>query len=221
MDLYKKCFTIQRLNKYSKNTNSENEIIEKYLWNIQLSKELYALIAIFEVSLRNHINYAISEHILNNWLLDDTFIKKFLTENELKSYLIAFNRLIEKNKLTADNLVAELNLGFWVNLFKKIYAPKLWHKKHVFKTVFPFFNKDFTNKMNYIYPKLKEIQKIRNRISHHESIFEYKNGLNNFYYNILECLDFMDPSLKEFALKICEFEVVWNKVKLGIDNENC
>lgn len=129
MNFYKRCFTAQRLSKYAKNTNSEKEIIEKYFWNIQLSKELYVLIALFEVSFRNHINLAINEHFNKNWLLDNAFIEHFLTENELKSYFIAFNRLIEKNKLTADNLLVELNLGFWVNLFKKIYAPRLWHKK--------------------------------------------------------------------------------------------
>lgn len=219
MYIYKRCFTAQRLRKYEINTNSDKEIIEKYLWNIQLSKELYVLIALFEVSFRNHINYAINEYIHKNWLLNNTFIKQFLTANELKSYLIAYNQLIEKNQLSADNLISELNLGFWVNLFKKIYAPRLWHKKHVFETVFPFFNKTITNKMNYIYPKLKATQKIRNRISHHESVFDYKNGLNNFYYTILECLDFMEPSLKESALKICQFEAVWNKCKLEINNE--
>jgi hypothetical protein len=209
MALYQKCFTIKRLNKYSKNTNSEKEILEKYFWNIQLSKELYVLIALFEVSLRNHINYAINEYLHKNWLLDNSFIQQFLTENELKSYLLAFNRLTEKNKLTEDNIVTELNLGFWVNLFKKIYAPRLWHKKYVFESVFPYFDKANADKMNYIYPKLKAIQKIRNRISHHESIFDYKQGLNNFYYSILECLDFMEPSLKEHALKICDFETIW------------
>lgn len=219
MTLYQKCFTNQRLNKYSQNTNSEKEMLAKYLWNIQLSKELYVLIAIFEVSIRNHINYAIKEHIHKNWLLNNAFIEQFLIENELKSYLIAYNRLIEKNKLNADNLVAELNLGFWVNLFKKIYAQRLWHKKHVFETVFPFFNKKIANKIDYIYPKLKAIQKIRNRISHHESVFDYKNGLNNFYYTILECLDFMEPKLKVFALEICQFEDVWNRYELEINSE--
>lgn len=211
MNYHKRCFTIQRLNKYSKDTNSEKEILEKYLWNIQLSKELYVLIALFEVSLRNHINCAINEYVHQNWLTDNSFIQNFLTENEFKAYLIAFNRLAEKNKLTQDNLVTELNLGFWVNLFKKIYAPRLWHKKHVFETVFPFFNKEIINKMDYLYPKLKAIQKIRNRISHHESIFDYKHGLNNFYYTLLECLSFMEPSLKEYALKICDFEAIWEK----------
>jgi len=221
MNFYKKCFTIQRLYKYSKDTNSEKEMLEKYFWNIQLSKELYVLISLFEVSLRNHINYAINEYIHRNWLIDSSFIKQFLTENELKSYSLVINRLTEKNKLTQDNIVIELNLGFWVNLFKKIYAPRLWHKKYVFESVFPHFDKKNTNKMDYIYPKLKAIQKIRNRISHHESIFDYKQGLNNFYYNILECLSFMEPSLKEYALKICHFEAVWdiNKTKLEIKNE--
>lgn len=219
MTIYQKCFTIQRLNKYAKNTNSEKELIEKYFWNIQLSKELYVLIAIFEVSLRNHIHFAINEYVHQNWLTDNSFIQKFLTENEFKAYLIAFNRLAEKNKLTQDNLVAELNLGFWVNLFKKIYAPRLWHKKHVFDTVFPFFNKEITNKMDYLYPKLKAIQKIRNRISHHETIFDYKHGLDNFYYNILECLNFIEPSLKNDALEICQFEASWNKFKPEINHE--
>jgi hypothetical protein len=218
MNYYKKCFTSQRLSKYSKNTRSEKEIMDKYFYNIQLSKELYVLIALFEVSLRNHINYAINEYIHKNWLMDCSFLQQFLTENELKSYYLATSRLNERNKLTQDNLVTELNLGFWVNLFKKIYAPRLWHKKYVFESVFPYFDKKNNNRMDYIYPKLKAIQKIRNRISHHESIFDYKHDLDNFYYNILECLNFIEPNLKNDALEICQFEDSWNKFIFEVNN---
>lgn len=211
MDIYNKCFTAQRLQRYAVSVSNEREIVDKYLWNIQLSKELYGIIAIFEVSFRNHINASINKNISGQWLLSKAFLEQLLDANLLAFYQNAYNKLKSNNKLTEGRLIAELNLGFWINLFNRKYRVKLWNKPNIFEDIFPYFDYKCADRIGFIYPKLKEIQYIRNRISHHEAIFDYKPGLNNFYYDLLECLSWIDPEIVHHATRVSCFQAVWNK----------
>lgn len=211
MDLYQKCFTTNRLKRYSANSKNEAETLDNYWWNILLSKEIYSIIALFEVSFRNSIALSINKNIHKNWICDKFYIENLLDKKSFPFYLKAYEKLKNNGKLTEGKLIAELNLGFWINLFNKKYRVRLWNNKKIFEDIFPFYNQFLPDRLNYIYPKLKEIQKIRNRISHHEAIFDYKYGLNNFYSDLLECLSWVDPELKSKALQISSFEEIWNK----------
>ena len=112
-------------------------------------------------------------------------------------------------------------MGFWVNLFDKKYKVGLWHKKNVFETVFPYFDIKTSNRIGVVYPKLKELQYIRNRISHHEAIFDYAKGLNNCYQEIILLLNWLSPEIKETALKVCKFYEVWKEKVLPEGVELC
>ena len=55
-----KLFSSNRLSSYRYDNNDTTAIIlERYLYNIELSKSLYPLLSILEISLRNRINEAI------------------------------------------------------------------------------------------------------------------------------------------------------------------
>ena len=217
MDKYAYGLNNERLKRYIvNNKNNINDIIGMYLFNIELSKELYALIALTEVTLRNHINNAISTNIKDKWLLDVEFIETFLKDNELNRYLELYKTLDKKQRLTEGRLIAELSLGFWVNLFDKKYKIGLWHKKNVFETIFPHFDVKISNRIGFIYPKLKDLQYIRNRISHHEPIFDHPKGLNNSYNDILLLLSWLSPEIKETALKVCKFDYIWKEKLVNI-----
>ncbi len=212
MDKYNYSLNNERLKRYKPgNKSTKDDILNNYLWNIRLSKELYPIIALTEVTLRNHLNNAISQNIKEKWLLDNDFVKNFLKDKELARYLEVYKDFSKKGNLTEGKLIAELSLGFWVNLFNKKYKVSLWHKKEVFETVFPHFILKVHNRISFIYPKLKELQYIRNRISHHEAIFDYPKGLNNCYKEILLLLGWLSPEIKEMALEICKFEQVWQE----------
>ncbi|MEI8389810.1 MAG: hypothetical protein WCG23_07970 [bacterium] len=87
MDKYNYSLNKERLKRYIVNDiDNKGDIIDLYLWNIILSKELYPLIALLEVALRNHINNAISQNIRNKWLLDQNLIKNILKDKELRIY---------------------------------------------------------------------------------------------------------------------------------------
>ncbi len=211
MDKYNYSLNEERLKRYkTSDNNTKEDVLNKYLLNIRLSKELYSVIALTEVTLRNHLNNAISSNIKEKWLLDENFVKNFLKDKELARYLEVYKDFKKKGNLTEGRLIAELSLGFWVNLFNKKYKVSLWHKKEVFETVFPNFDLRVHNRISFIYPKLKELQYIRNRISHQEAIFDHPKGLNNCYKEILLLLNWLSPEIKEMAMSICKFDEVWS-----------
>jgi hypothetical protein len=209
MEVFEKYFTITRLKRYS--IYGDDRIKSAYEINILLSKELYPLLAIFEVSFRNAINNAINENIKVNWLMDSAFIANFLEDKELRIYNDVCKDLKRKGKLNADNVVASLNLGFWVYLFSKKYKVKIWHKKNMFEHEFKNYDIKMSNRIAYQYPLLKEIQLIRNRISHHESVFDYKNGIDNFYMNLLKCIYWISEDLMNECKKLSKFEDLIDK----------
>jgi len=212
LDKYNYSLNDERLKRYKSNAESTKEdILNNYLWNIRLSKELYSLIALTEVTLRNHMNNAINSKIREKWLLDKNFVKTFLKDKEIERYIDVYNDFSKKGTLTEGKLIAELSLGFWVNLFNKKYKVSLWHKKEIFETVFPYFDLKVHKRISYIYPKLKELQYIRNRISHHEAIFDSPKGLNNCYREFLLLLGWLSPEIKEMAINVCKFEEVWRE----------
>ena len=53
-------FSSNRLSSYKYDINDTDSIaLERYLYNIEVSKSLYPLLSILEISLRNRINQAI------------------------------------------------------------------------------------------------------------------------------------------------------------------
>ena len=109
-----------------------------------------------------------------------------MSENEHNILLEACKKLQnKKHKISTGSIIAELTFGFWVNLCKKSYKNSLWDKQGFFDSVFPDFDKYFTSptwdKTKVIFPVLKEVLRLRNRIFHHEIIINNKNGIENCY----------------------------------------
>ncbi len=83
-------FSENRLNSYKyDNSDSNSIILERYLHNIEISKALYPLLSILEVSLRNRINQAIETVIKPDWLLKEINQQIILFPNERKKLLEA------------------------------------------------------------------------------------------------------------------------------------
>ena len=210
--MYRHILSSERLSRYKKNENETNEeIISRYLLNIKLSEAFYPALALFEITLRNRIDYSISKNINNNWLLDEN-ITKFFFDTEIKSYNKVVNRF--KKDYTKGQLLAELNLGFWVGLFKNQYNTSIWDKPKVFNDVFPNFQGGFINCKKHVYPKIRKIHEIRNRISHHEPIFDETNGIDNCFRDLEQVLFWLSPEAKDLLDKVNRFYDVWEENKL-------
>lgn len=212
MDKFNYSLNNERLKRYIVNNKADSQdVIGLYLWNIRLSKELYPLISLVEITLRNHINNAISQNIAEKWLLNKDLTASILKDKELLTYYDAYKELDKRDRLTEGRLIAELSLGFWVNLFNKKYKVNLWHKKNVFETTFPYFNIKAPDRIGYVFPKLKEIQYVRNRISHHEAIFDYPKGLQNCHNDIMLLLEWLSPEIKDLSAKVSNFTEEWQE----------
>lgn len=206
-----KLISINRLNSYKfRDTDDGLIIFERYLYNIEVSKALYPLLSLLEISLRNSINNAIDNTIKRNWLIEELEQQDILKDKEYKILKETETKLVRSRKtITAGNLIAELSLGFWVHLCTKKYKIKLWHKKNFFRQVFNDYPNfiDF-DKLTKIYPLLRLTLVIRNRIFHHEIIINNSAGIENCYDNIKTLLSYISKDCLFFLDEVCEFKKV-------------
>lgn len=179
--------SIDRLSSYKFDDNDDiNLILDRYLYNVQVSESFYPILSALEISLRNRLYTAIARLKGNDWLLKEIDKQSILSENERNILLEAYKKLNNKHKsITNGAIIAELTFGFWINLCKKSYKNSLWDKQDFFNNVFPDFDSYFSSptwdKTKVIFPELKEILRLRNRIFHHEIIINNKNGIENCY----------------------------------------
>lgn len=179
--------SIDRLSSYKYDDNDSLDLIlSRYIYNVQISESFYPVIAALEVALRNRLYNAVARLKGENWLLVEISNKTILSDNERNILLEAYNKLKRKhNAPSTGAIIAELTFGFWVNLCKKSYKNSLWDKQDFFSNVFPdfdnYFNSPTWDKTKVIFPELKEILRLRNRIFHHEIIINNKIGIENCY----------------------------------------
>ncbi len=101
-------FSSKRLSSYKYDVSDTDAIaLERYLYNIELSKSLYPLLSILEISLRNRLNNAIDTIIQENWLVKELNQQNILLPNEHKKLLEAKQKLLNKNhkNIGKDDLI--------------------------------------------------------------------------------------------------------------------
>lgn len=210
-------FSINRLDSYKYAADdTDYTVIERYLYNIEISKSLYPLLSILEVSLRNRLNQAIETTVKSDWLLNELQQQDILRNNEYNKLLAAKQKLIKKGHVTIskDDLIAELSLGFWIHLCTKYYKTKLWHTQGFFRIVFADYP-DFSefDKLSKVFPILQLMLKIRNRIFHHEIIINHPHGIENCYNDLRTLLGYISKDGLQYLDKICDFSDVFTKQK--------
>lgn len=201
----------ERLNSY--NLLPEDDftvLLKRYIYNIKVSETFYPILSILEIALRNKIHNTIDNLIKPNWLLSKLKSQDLLSYNEHETLLSATGKLKFKNKnLTKGALIAELSFGFWVNLCKKSYKNRIWDKQNFFSSIFPNFDNHFYtndwNKTKTIFPELKMILQLRNRIFHHEIIINNKIGLQNCYDIIEKVLFSISEEYSNLLINTCRF----------------
>jgi len=227
-----KDFSLERLESYRTSQNDTiNDLVQNYLYNIELAEALYPALALLEITLRNHLNNAIEKNIKANWLIIELTNNYILLPNEyvllekasqkLMKPVYSKDKLLVIKPLTTGKLITELTLGFWVNLCNDKYNPNIWMKKpSIFDEVFPYFDDFIVKKnptakrhkrLNKIASKLKPILRLRNRVFHHEPIFNHPQGLNNCYADIEELLFYMSIETSQRLSEISKFQKIWDK----------
>jgi len=175
---FEKHLSKPRLDKYRRACGgNEQKAVELHTQNIELSKNFYGVLSLFELALRNAINEHYKSYFLDkDWILHQYDCGLF-REPQMLSIAKAKKKLNTFKFYSPDNLVAELAFGFWINMFSS----------HCFKNgdqtllkIFPNRYKDINQKL--IYKELDEIRDFRNRIAHHEPICFNINGKVSLKY---------------------------------------
>lgn len=184
--VFEKRISRPRLHRYRRTMKTKEEAIALYLWNVALSEALYPALHFFEIALRNATHDALTAHFGKpNWFVDPLI----LTENRHQEQVLeAIQKLRRDRKgqyLGSDTdlafprepgrVVAELSLGFWVNLYSDPYASTLvrWAATNAFPNAPDAVR--LRRHQSAIYPRLREVVDLRNRIFHNEPIYHWSN----------------------------------------------
>lgn len=144
--------------------------LELYAWNAQISAAFLAPLHICEVAIRNAVSDAIEAQHGHRWPWAQGF------ERSLPSPPMSYNprRDLQNSRRSAHTtgqVIPELKFVFWQKMFTRRFDQRIWSKS-IFN-VFPNLDKSKTVRQarNHIYSELDSIRHLRNRIAHHEPIF--------------------------------------------------
>lgn len=202
------------LNYFSEEDNislKELQAYNLYIWNIKISAAFLEVIGLYEVALRNAIIKALEPNYKAHSILNDNFIRalKPATREELinivnklsknKKYECAFrnNRLqplkIDTHDVSPGKVVAELNFVFWENMLSKTHRIR-WINH--FNKAFPNLKISNIAESHLVIDNIRQVTQtirlLRNRICHHEPIFnENKINLNELFSNLKMVLSYI------------------------------
>ena len=157
---------------------------EIFFFRAEIAAALWVHIQFFEVTLRNFI-YTSMKQISNNsfwWEIPGLL---------LHSKYVYVQRIIEQMlqnrvKISAQSIVDNLSLSFWIKLLGKRYHETIWLKIIKYMPGYPGRREDFYN-------KAREIRNLRNSIAHHSPILRRNHIRDHAYLGELTAI--LDPEL--------------------------
>jgi hypothetical protein len=142
-----------------------------YAWNTQVAAAMLAPLHICEVVIRNAVADAIASVYGAQWPWSSSFIRSL--PNPPHGYQARQDLLtVSAGKTSVGKVIPELKFVFWQTLFTQRFDHRLW-QPHL-KTVLPYVDtaKSVPELRQLIYTELEQLRKLRNRIAHHEPIFQ-------------------------------------------------
>ncbi len=171
-----------RLSSYMNVTGADlSNALDLYIWNSRVAAAFLALLGDVEVVIRNAwheqlIRLSTSLNGSDFWF-DNQF--GLLRENSVQHIEDAYKRILrQQRRPVANQLVAELNFGFWRFLVAKQYRTTLWPLagKHAFPNIDPA-------EIQRLSAAMGRLHDLRNRIAHHEPIH-----MRNLDRDFADCL---------------------------------
>lgn len=136
-----------------------------YEWHAELSAASFRLIHHFEILLRNAVDGVLGQvqpeaPITETWLLDFDILRP----EGVKRVITAIERLERDKTITRGRVIAGLSFAFWAGLFGRPYE-ELW--RHHLRLAFPARRLLVRTAISR---RMKELQRFRNRVAHHDSL---------------------------------------------------
>lgn len=189
--------------------NDSRKAMTLYRSNIRLSNEIFAILSLFEVALRNAIDAHYRKNKGTNWLLDAAQLRSgFLHAVGCERSLKSVEKVIADlgANYTPDEAIAQLTFGFWTYKFaSKEFAAA----GSTLLKILP--RRPFGTNHTKVFKALTSINRIRNRIAHHEPIcFGIPFMISSAYaaqkyYQILELLQWLGIDARQFLYGIDGF----------------
>lgn len=151
--------------------DSDPAALDLYLWNARVAAAFLVPLHICEVVTRNSASDALALVYGVRWPWSTAF------ERSLPNQKFGYNprldlQLARGKYLTTGKVIPELKFYFWQNLFTSRHDARLWAPNWVH--VFPHADRHVAVSVQRkkIYDHLEQIRRLRNRIAHHEPIFQ-------------------------------------------------
>ncbi len=194
----------ERLSAYAlPQDTDEVDCVARYLWNLALCSALHPALHTLEITVRNRL-FDISRRIVDETRLSFDKVPcwldarpSLLADPERDAVEKAKETIAKRGRpMTEGRLVSVLGFGFWVSLCKRSYeqgragGPRLWPE--LAKRGFPHPpNAKCTR--SQIFHALDPLRDLRNRVSHHEAVWDRKLGRS--HQNILDTIGWINRDL--------------------------
>lgn len=142
-----------------------------YAWNAQVSAAMLAPLHICEVAIRNAVSDVLTVAHGPQWPWDAGFLRSL--PDPQNGYSPRRDLLSARaGKATTGKVIPELKFAFWQALFTSRFDGRLW--SHHLRAALPHADAQKTDAQvrASIYKELEQLRKLRNRIAHHEPIFQ-------------------------------------------------
>ncbi len=161
--------SFERLTAYRRETGGNLErALGLYLWNTAISAALYGPLQGLEVAMRNAVHRELSTVYGTSWYDHPALPLSPMAKTLLRDAKATIAQ--RKKPVIPPRVVAELSFGFWVSLLgpgpSGLYEMRLWR---------PILYKAFPNaklSRKAVHQPLDRLRTLRNRIAHHEPIFQ-------------------------------------------------
>lgn len=180
-------------------------LVGRYRWNVALCGAIYPVFHYLEVIFRNRIHGALTSHFGTvawyggepSWLHP---------REQAKVAEVVQNSQVCGTPLAPEQLIAELNFGFWTRLLSSDYAQTLWLDRTIIRAVFPFLS-DPLRRRHVIDDHMSRIRRFRNRVFHHEPIWNSNNLLRQ-YAELRQTLGWFEPEASRLLTVPDAFEQI-------------
>lgn len=174
----------ERLSRYITRAGGDKDwALAIYLYNARLAKSLLYPLSAVEVAVRNAVDEVLVQVYGATWHQAGPFRDNVLSDGGRRALAQAFDRAPNSSR---GQIVATLTFDFWSNIFKDNYTD-LW-RTNIFKA-FPHI--DPGKGRTDVQAIVKRINKLRNRVAHHEPVLDI--NISDDMSKIYELLRYRSP----------------------------
>lgn len=206
IDALKRSIPPVRLRRYEDPSGRPIEQIANYFWNIALSESLYPCLHAAELALRNTLDQTFTtHHHQREWWEAPRSLKTY----QRNTIIDAQAKYLKETKIPIppDLLIATLTFGFYTALLSSDYEPFIWGNRKANRLQQAFPNAVGLDRAT-IHDRFHRIRILRNRVMHHEAIFDRPNLVQE-HRHIHEAIDWINPQLHQAIHSVDSFGEIY------------